>query len=81
MHVGPAARVASGGSRTARSLPFHATPPQGDCQKNVRRRSTKSVGGDIAGVSLTLVDAEQQAKYGYGDSGYYYHAYRKYYAQ
>ena len=41
----------------------------------------KSVGGDIAGVSLTLVDAEQQAKYGYGDSGYYYHAYRKYYAQ
>jgi polysaccharide biosynthesis transport protein len=41
----------------------------------------KSVGGDVAGVSLTLVDAEQQAKYGYGDSGYYYHAYRKYYAQ
>ena len=45
MHVGPSARVASGGSRAARSLPFNATPPQGDCQKNMRRRSTKSVGG------------------------------------
>ena len=39
-----------------------------------------SVGADIAGVALTLVDAREQAKYGYGDSGYYYHSYRKYYA-
>lgn len=41
----------------------------------------KSVGADIAGVALTLVDAQQQAKYGYGDSGYYYRSYRKYYSQ
>lgn len=41
----------------------------------------KSVGADIAGVALTLVDAKQQAKFGYGDSGYYYQAYRKYYTQ
>jgi capsular exopolysaccharide synthesis family protein len=39
----------------------------------------KSVGADIAGVALTLVDARLQAKYGYGDSGYYYRSYRKYY--
>jgi exopolysaccharide transport family protein len=41
----------------------------------------KSVGADVAGVALTLVDAQQQAKYGYGDSGYYYRSYRKYYSQ
>jgi Mrp family chromosome partitioning ATPase len=41
----------------------------------------KSVGADIAGVALTLVDAKQQAKFGYGDSGYYYNTYRKYYTQ
>jgi len=27
------------------------------------------------------VDAREQAKYGYGDAGYYYRSYRKYYAQ
>lgn len=41
----------------------------------------KSVGADVVGVALTRVDAEQQAKYGYGDTGYYYRSYRKYYAQ
>ena len=56
MHVGPATRVASGGSRSARSLPFNATPPQVDCQKNARRRSTKSVGGQ--GVGLRQVPIE-----------------------
>ena len=40
-----------------------------------------SVGADIAGVGLSLVDAREQAKYGYGDPGYYYRSYRKYYAQ
>ena len=40
-----------------------------------------SVGAEIAGVALTLVDAREQAKYGYGDAGYYYRSYRKYYAQ
>lgn len=40
-----------------------------------------SVNADIAGIALTLVDAREQAKYGYGDPGYYYRSYRKYYAQ
>jgi exopolysaccharide transport family protein len=40
-----------------------------------------SVGADIAGIAMTQVDMRQQAKYGYGDAGYYYRAYRKYYAQ
>jgi exopolysaccharide transport family protein len=40
-----------------------------------------SVGADIAGIALTQVDVREQAKYGYGDAGYYYHSYRKYYAQ
>jgi exopolysaccharide transport family protein len=33
----------------------------------------------IAGVALTLVDMKQQSKYGYGDPGYYYTEYKKYY--
>ena len=41
----------------------------------------RSVGADIAGVALTQVDVREQARYGYGDAGYYYRAYRKYYAQ
>jgi capsular exopolysaccharide synthesis family protein len=40
-----------------------------------------SVGADISGIALTQVDLREQAKYGYGDAGYYYRAYRKYYAQ
>lgn len=40
-----------------------------------------SVDADIAGVALTLVDARQQAKYGYSDSSYYYQSYRNYYSQ
>jgi len=40
-----------------------------------------SVGADVAGVALTLVDARQQAKYGYGDSSYYYRSYKNYYSQ
>jgi exopolysaccharide transport family protein len=41
----------------------------------------RSVGADVSGVALTQVDVREQAKYGYGDAGYYYQAYRKYYAQ
>jgi succinoglycan biosynthesis transport protein ExoP len=41
----------------------------------------RSVGADIAGVALTQVDVREQAKYGYGDAGYYYRSYRKYYVQ
>jgi len=40
-----------------------------------------SVGAEVAGVAMTLVDMKEQAKYGYGDAGYYYRSYRKYYAQ
>jgi capsular exopolysaccharide synthesis family protein len=37
-------------------------------------------GAHIAGVALTQVDMKQQSKYGYGDPGYYYAEYKKYYA-
>ncbi len=40
-----------------------------------------SVHADIAGVALSQVDVREQAKYGYGDGGYYYRSYRKYYVQ
>ena len=35
---------------------------------------------DIAGVILTVVDTSKQAKYGYGDGGYYYRRYSRYYS-
>jgi exopolysaccharide transport family protein len=47
----------------------------------VALRLMKSVGANVVGVALTRVDARQQARYGYGDAGYYYNAYKKYYAQ
>jgi exopolysaccharide transport family protein len=34
----------------------------------------------VAGAVLTQVDARKQAKFGYGDPGYYYGAYKRYYA-
>lgn len=37
-------------------------------------------GAHVAGVALTQVDMNAQAKYGYGDAGYYYADYKKYYA-
>ncbi|WP_374471241.1 GumC family protein [Phenylobacterium sp.] len=39
-----------------------------------------SVGARIAGVALTQVNLRSQAAYGYGDSGYYYREYAKYYS-
>ena len=36
-------------------------------------------GSDVAGVLLSMVDVKKHARYGYGDSGYYYGAVRKYY--
>jgi capsular exopolysaccharide synthesis family protein len=35
----------------------------------------------IAGAVLSQIDLREQARYGYGDPGYYYSAYRKYYAE
>ena len=34
----------------------------------------------LAGVALTQMDLKAQSRYGYGDAGYYYKSYRKYYA-
>ena len=42
-------------------------------------RLLAGTGSHIAGVALTQVDMKQQAKYGYGDPGYYYAEYKKYY--
>lgn len=38
-----------------------------------------SYGAEIAGVVMSAVDTEKQAKYGYGDGGYYYRRYNQYY--
>jgi succinoglycan biosynthesis transport protein ExoP len=35
---------------------------------------------NIGGVALTQIDVQEQAKYGYGDVGYYYKAYKGYYS-
>ena len=37
-------------------------------------------GAHLAGVALTQIDMKEQARYGYGDAGYYYGEYKKYYA-
>lgn len=44
-------------------------------------RLLKSVHAYVAGAALTQVDLKAQARYGYGDPGYYYRSYRKYYGQ
>ena len=43
-------------------------------------KTLQSAGANVAGVALTQVDAKEQARYGYGDPGYYYSSYKKYYA-
>jgi len=42
-------------------------------------RLLSGTGAHIGGVALSQVDMRQQAKYGYGDPGYYYAEYKKYY--
>ena len=42
-------------------------------------RLLKSVNAPVVGVVLTQVDLKAQARHGYGDAGYYYEAYKKYY--
>lgn len=42
-------------------------------------RMLQGSGAHLAGVALTQVDMKNQAKYGYGDPGYYYAEYKKYY--
>ena len=36
-------------------------------------------GAHVSGIGLTQVDMKAQARYGYGDAGYYYGEYKKYY--
>ena len=42
-------------------------------------RELRNFNADIAGVVLSAVDTNKQAKYGYGDGGYYYKRYSRYY--
>lgn len=42
-------------------------------------RELRLYDSNIAGVTLVAVDAAKQAKYGYGDTGYYYGKYSRYY--
>lgn len=42
-------------------------------------RLLDQAGAHIAGVALVQVDMRSQARYGYGDSGYYYGQYKSYY--
>lgn len=44
-------------------------------------RQLAGTGAHVGGVVLTQVDMKQQAKYGYGDPGYYYAEYKKYYTE
>ncbi len=44
-------------------------------------RLLEDTGVRVAGVILTQIDIRQQTKYGYGDSGYYYKQYKKYYTE
>ena len=42
-------------------------------------RQLAGTGAHIGGIALSQVDMKQQTKYGYGDPGYYYAEYKKYY--
>ncbi|MCR5879512.1 CpsD/CapB family tyrosine-protein kinase [Phenylobacterium sp. J367] len=42
-------------------------------------RQLAGTGAHLAGVALTQMDMKEQSKYGYGDPGYYYAEYKKYY--
>jgi len=42
-------------------------------------KQLRDFGAPLAGTVLSMVDTAKQAKYGYGDGGYYYSRYSKYY--
>ena len=53
-----------------------------DTRREVVGQGLKQIamsGGHLAGVVLSLVNAKKHARYGYGDSGYYYGRVKKYY--
>lgn len=43
-------------------------------------KELRSFKADIAGVILSVVDTTKQSRYGYGDGGYYYRRYSRYYS-
>ena len=54
-----------------------------ETRREVVRLGLKQIleaGGDLAGVVLSMVNVKKHSRYGYGDSGYYYGRYRKYYS-
>ena len=44
-------------------------------------RELHAVGAPLVGAAFTQVDVKEQAKSGYGDAGYYYGSYSRYYLQ
>ncbi len=54
-----------------------AETPKEAAQSGIRE--LRNYGANIAGVVLSAVDTTQQSKYGYGDGGYYYRSYSRYY--
>ena len=44
-------------------------------------RELRAVGAPLVGAAFTQVDVKEQARSGYGDAGYYYRAYSRYYLQ
>jgi succinoglycan biosynthesis transport protein ExoP len=53
-----------------------------ETRREVVRLGLKQIveaGADLAGVVLSMVNVKKHSRYGYGDSGYYYGRYRKYY--
>lgn len=54
-----------------------------ETRREVAQMGLKQVvesGCDLAGVVLSMVNVKKHSRYGYGDSGYYYGRYRKYYS-
>jgi len=43
-------------------------------------KALEQSGAHVAGLAMTQVDMKAQSRYGYGDAGYYYGDYKKYYA-
>jgi Mrp family chromosome partitioning ATPase len=43
-------------------------------------KQVRETGAHVAGAVLSQVNVKKHARYGYGDSGYYYGAARRYYA-
>lgn len=71
-------RVLSGKADATVFLARWRKTPEKAIQTGIRL--LQQAGGTVAGVALTQVDMNAQARYGYGDAGYYYADYKKYYA-